>query len=105
MTASSAGNSAVIHTVVVVEVQGVKCRALLDTGTGSSYASAALLDHLRIQSHQREVRQIKMMLGAVTKTVEIFKVQVSSIKGDLSLVTEVTKVDKCQLLALDNPRY
>ena len=102
LTAASAGNSAVIHPVVVVAVQGVKCRALLDTGAGSSYASAALLD---IQPHQREVRQIEMMLGTVTKNVEIFKVQVSSMKGDFSLVTEVTKVDKRQLLALNNPRY
>ena len=46
MPATSVGNSAVIHPVVVVEVQGVKCRALQDTGTGSSYASAALLDRL-----------------------------------------------------------
>ena len=77
----------------------------MDTGAGSSYASAALLDRLRIQPHQREVRQIEMMLGAVTKAVEIFKVQVSSTKGEFSLVTEVTKVDKRQLLVLDNPRY
>ena len=32
MTATSAGKTAVIHPVVVVKVQGVKCRALLDTG-------------------------------------------------------------------------
>ena len=105
MTATSMGNSVVIHPVVVVEVQGVKCRELLDTGPGSSYASAPLWDRLRIQPHQREVRQIEMMLRAVTKTVEIFKVQVSSTKGEFSLMTEVTKVDKRQLLALDNPRY
>ena len=34
----------VTYSVVVVEVEGIKCRALLDTGAGSSYASAALLD-------------------------------------------------------------
>ena len=45
------------------------------------------------------------MPGAVTKTVEIFKVQVSSTKGEFSLMTEVTKVDKRQLLVLDNLRY
>ena len=55
MTATSLGNSTVIYPVVIVEVQGVKCRALLDTGAGSSYASAALIDHLKIRPHQREV--------------------------------------------------
>ena len=34
----------VIHPVVVVKVNNIMCRALLDTGAGSSYASDALLD-------------------------------------------------------------
>ena len=49
--------------------------------------------------------QIEMMLGAVTKQVEIFQVQVSSTSGDFCLDTEVTKVDKNQLISLENPRY
>ena len=105
MTATSAGKTAVIHPVVVVKVQGVRCRALLDTGAGSSYASAALLKLLKVRPYQREVRQIEMMLGAVTKQVEIFQVQVSSTSGDFCLDTEVTKVDKNQLISLENPRY
>ena len=105
MTATSAGKTAVIHPVVVVKVLGMKCRALLDTGAGSSYASAALLNLLQVRPYHREVRQIEMMLGAVTKQVKIFQVLVSSTSGDFSLTTEVTKVDKNQLLSLENPRY
>ena len=56
MTATSARKTAVIHLVVVVKVQGVRCRALLDTGAGSSYASAALLKLLKVRPYQREVR-------------------------------------------------
>jgi len=81
MTATSARKTAVIHPVVVVKVQGVKCRALLDTGVGSSSASAALLSLLRVCPYQHEIRQIEMMLGPV-KQVELFHVQVSSISGD-----------------------
>ena len=69
MTATSLQRSSVIYPAVVVEVMGVKCRALLDTGARSSYTSAALLDRLRIRPHQREVRQIEMMMGVVTKPV------------------------------------
>lgn len=94
-----------IPPVVVVKVQGVNCHALLDTRASSSYASAALLKLLNVRPYQREVRQIEMMLGAVTKQVEIFQVQVSSTSEDLCLDTEVTKVDKNQLLSLENPRY
>ena len=92
MTATSAGKTAVIRPVMVVKA----------VVAGSSYASAALLKLLNVRPYQR---QIEMMLGAVTKQVEIFQVQVSSTSGDLCLDTEVTKVDKNQLLSLENPRY
>lgn len=105
MTATTMERQTVIYPVVVVEVLGVMCRALLDTGAGSSYASAALLDRLKIRPHQREVRQIEMMMGVVTKPVEIFKVQISSLKGDFLLETDVTLVNKKQLLSLENPHY
>ena len=40
------GEGKVIYPVVVVKAGGIICRALLDTGAGSSYASAALLQRL-----------------------------------------------------------
>ena len=40
------GKSSVTYPLVVVEVCGIRCRALLDTGAGSSCASAALLDRI-----------------------------------------------------------
>ena len=92
---TSAGKTAVIRPVMVGKA----------VVAGSSYASAALLKLLKVRPYQREVRQIEMMLGAVTKQVEIFQVQVSSTSGDFCLDTEVTKVDKNQLISLENPRY
>ena len=62
MTAKNAGNTAVIYPVVVVEVEGVMCQALLDTGAGSLYASAVLLDQLPKQGKRKGTRQIEMML-------------------------------------------
>ena len=103
MIATSLGNSTVIYPVVV-EVQGVTCRALLDTGAGSSPASAALIDRLKFRPHQREVRQIEMMMGVVTKPVELFNVKISSLKRDFTINREVTKVHKRELLSLENPR-
>ena len=102
MIATSLGNSTVIYPVVV-EVQGVTCRALLDTGAGSSPASAALIDCLKFRPHQRLLRQIEMM-GVVTKPVELFNVKISSLKRDFTINREVTKVHKRELLSLENPR-
>ena len=44
MTANHIGNSAVIHPVVVVTINGYKFRALLDSGASHSYASATAID-------------------------------------------------------------
>lgn len=45
----------VTYQVVIVGVQGIKCRALLDTGAGRSYASAALLDRVLSGKRKKEV--------------------------------------------------
>ena len=64
-----------------------------------------LIDRLKIRPHQREVRQIEMMMGVVTKPVELFNVKISSLKRDFTINTEVTKFHKRELLSLENPRY
>ena len=46
-----------------------------------------------------------MMMGVTTKPVELFNVKISSLKRDLPINTEVTKVHKRELLSLENPRY
>ena len=53
------GKSSVTYPLVVVEVCVIRCRALPDTGAGSSYASAALLDRLGKQLVRKEFRNIE----------------------------------------------
>ena len=43
---SSLGDDKVVCPVVVIKVGGIECRALLDSGASSCYASAKLLDLL-----------------------------------------------------------
>ena len=105
MTATAENDNAVIYPVVVVKVEGVKCRALLDTGAGSSYASAALLNQVRVRPHQREVRRIEMLMGVTTRKVELTSVKIANLSGSFHLNVEVTKVDKSELLSLANPKY
>ena len=90
---------------VVVNVGGIQCRALLDTGAGSSYASAALLDRLGKQPVRKEFRRIEMMLSATEREIEVHQVVIKSLSGDFHLQTEVTKVNRNVLLKLENPGY
>ena len=95
----------VVYPVVLVEVEGVSCRALLDTGAGSSYASAALLNKLPKRNHREEVRRVDMMLGSVTRRMEVSSINVKAVEGNFNIDVEVTKVEKGDLLLIDNPKY
>ena len=107
LTAQDKGSGKVInfYPVVVMEVNSIKCHALLDTGAGSSYASSAILDHLRIRPLREEFRRIEMMLGSVNKAIGVYGVTIDSLDGNFRLETEVTKVDRGSLLSLENPKY
>ncbi len=101
----ASGDSLVTFPVVVVEVNSVRCRALLDTGASSSYASAALLDRVNSRPLRKTVRQIEMMVATTRNKIEVHKINVKSLSGGFQLETEVTKVNRGVLLALDNPQY
>ena len=105
MTAACLANDAVVYLVVVVDVEGVRCRALLDTGAGSSYASATLLDRIDVGPCRSQVRKIEMILGLATREVELTSVSVSNLAGNFQLAVKVTRADKAALLELENPRY
>ena len=98
------GGGQVVYPVVVVEVDGIRCRALLDTRAGSPYASAALISKLNRKPDRRECKRIQMITWTSQK-IEMYKVQVSNIKGVFSLSTTLSKVDKGTLLTIPNPRY
>ena len=46
-----------------------------------------------------------MMLGATNKVISVYNLTIDSIEGKFHLETEVTKVDRGELLTLNNPRY
>ena len=99
------GEQGVVHPVIVVKVEGVVCRALLDTGAGSSYVSTRLIEKIGKKPIKREQRQIDMMLSSRTTTIEIYNIEVKNLKESFSLRLEVSKVDRGELLTVPNPEY
>ena len=71
------GGGSVIYPVVVIVVDGIKCRALLETVTSSWYGSAALVGRLNKQPVCTEHRQIEMILGSTTQKVQSYEVKVA----------------------------
>ena len=62
----SGEKSNVVYPIVVVRVNGVKTRALLDTGEGCSYASSTLLNLTKSKSVKKEKKTVEMMMATST---------------------------------------
>ena len=75
------GKGSVTYPVVIVSVGGIHCRALLDTGAGSSYVSAALLDYMGKQPVRREFKRIEMMMQVSNREIEML---LSALGGGIS---------------------
>ena len=45
------------------------------------------------------------MLHTTTTKVEVYKVEVSNLKGNFEIIADVNKINKPQLISLPNPCY
>ena len=105
MTANHIGQSTVIHPVVVVRINGYKFRALLDSGASHSYASSTAIKLSGAKVKSVGLRQIAMLTGVTTRTMQVYEVRMQSLSGDFDLDVNVTKIEKRELLSLENPHY
>ena len=105
MTANHVGESAVIHPVVVVRVEGYKFPTLLDSGASHSYCSSTFVKLVKARPKAAGLRQIAMLMGVTTKTLQEFNVTMHAVTDNFQLDVSVTKIDKRELLLLENPRY
>ena len=105
LTAHQAENKEVVYPIILVEIDGIKTHALLDTGSGSSYASNKLINLLNKRPKETLTKRTDMMLGSSTTNVEIYTATLGAINGSFDMNIELTKVHKPQLLTLDNPNY
>ena len=95
----------VIYPAAIVKVNGVKCRALLDTGSESSYASEGLLDYLKINPNRKEIKTIETLTNLTTKKLKIYSVKIQDVNEKLSFKTKLNKPEREVLLTLPNLKY
>ena len=57
--------------VLVVEVNGIKCRVLIDSGAGSSYVSAKLIDLLCVKPSAVGTKSIDMLMSTKVAAFEV----------------------------------
>ena len=105
MKMTTKNGSECVFPVVVVKVNGVKCRALIDSGAGSSYASVKLIETLGLRPTKKKTSRIDMLMTSQLTRLEIYKVKIQSVGSDYELETNLTKINKGELLFVDNPQY
>ena len=91
--------------VVVVKVNGIECRALIDSGAGSSYASAKLIERLNVKPVESKVKQVDMLMSTSTVRMESYQATVEAVNGSFQMEVQLNKVHKGELLKIENPNY
>ena len=78
-TSTSESEKHVIHPVVVVLVEGIKCRALLDTGSSSNYISSTLVELINKTPVRKDRKTTETLLGTSDKDINVYEVAISSV--------------------------
>ena len=95
-----------MYPVVIVLINVIKCRALLDTGIGSSYISSTTANLLRKPPVRQETKLIEMMMmSSVTRNIEIYEATIESLLKTFTMEVEFSKVERKMLLTIENPHY
>ena len=92
----------VVHPIVVVKVDGMKFCALLDIGASHSYVSARLVKLTQASEVKKEMRRITTLMGTSTSKFSQYDIRLESVKGNFELEACVTKIEKSELLSLEN---
>ena len=99
------GSTEGVFPVVLVKVDGITTRALVDSGSNSSYVSAKVVDIMRKKPSESTTRRVKMLMDTHTTKLELYDAELSSIDGEFKMDVKLTKVNKTQLLTIPNPQY
>ena len=74
----------------------------MDSGAGSSYVSVKLIDLLRVKP---TAVQTKLLMSTKVATFEIYDLSFQSVNHQFTLPVKATKINKSELLSIDNPNY
>ena len=92
-----------IHPTLHASVNGEKVRIMIDTGASSSYICSDMISLLGLKPVRREKRCIEQMYGSMSKTMEVYKIQLRSIVNEETLDIECINAEKDVLTFLPKP--
>ena len=81
------------------------CRALIDSGTGGSYASVKLIKLIDKKLSETKLQRVDTLIRCNTGGTEFYDVEVSSLDGNFKMDVKLAKVEKPELMSINNPGY
>ena len=79
------GSSEGVFPMILVKVDGITTRALVDSGSNSSYVSAKVADMVRKKPSESTTRRVEMLMGTHTTKLEFNDARLSSIDGEFKM--------------------
>ena len=67
------------YAAVIVKVNNIICRALLDTDTLSSYVSLTLLEKVNTKPFRKENKCIEMMMYSTVRKIDVFEFEIEDL--------------------------
>ena len=93
------------YPLVIIDIEGIKCRALIDTGAGASYASSTLIDRINKKHIRKKYKGTETIMSSSTKSIPVYSVEIRDGEHEFKFQTEINKLEKSVLLELPNPEY
>ena len=74
-------NTSVTYAVIIISVDGIKCRTLLDTGAGSSYISSTIVKKLNKQPVRTDTMKLEMMQYTTNSKLSIYNTTIKNLEN------------------------
>ena len=88
----SLGEKSICYPILIVNTNRIQCTDLVDTGAGSSNASAALINRIGTSLVRRETKQMEMLLRNTLRKIEVRNFTISNQDGFFKLNVDIHKV-------------
>ena len=84
--------------MIIIGIEGIKCRALTDTGPGASYVSSTLIDRTNKKPIRKQYKRIETIMGSSIKSISIYPVEIQDSDHEFKFQTETNNLEKNVLL-------
>ena len=84
----------VTYPVVLIEIEGFKCRTVIDNGAGASCNSSTLINHINKKPIRTETKKIETLMSTNIRNIKINSVRIQNITCEFDFETGLNHLEK-----------